>query len=256
MADLLAVSAGLGAWWFGTVFVLLLGRIPSRLDPVAKTATAVAYGAALPLVLAAQLSTAPLAPYAAFAAAIVLWGTLELSHLRAWVTGPYPAACPSGATRWRRFRAGLATSLHHELSVIATGALLLGADAIDGRIGCGTGSFVVLWIMRWSAKLNLFLGVRNFNAEMLPAGMRYLDTYVRRSSMNPLYPWSVGGALLVLAMLLGAAQGPDIDGAQRTGLLLMSTLLGLAILEHLFMMLPFTDRRLWEWAWVGGKRKS
>jgi putative photosynthetic complex assembly protein 2 len=38
----------------------------------------------------------------------------------------------------------------------------------------GTGTFAVLWVMRISAKLNLFLGVRNLSEELLPPHLAYL----------------------------------------------------------------------------------
>ena len=45
--------------------------------------------------------------------------------------------------------------------------------------------------MRESAKLNLFLGVRNLSEEFLPAHLAYLQSYFRRRSMNMLFPFSV-----------------------------------------------------------------
>ena len=38
--------------------------------------------------------------------------------------------------------------------------------------------------MRQSAKLNVFLGVRNLNADFLPDHLKYLQTYFVRAPMN------------------------------------------------------------------------
>jgi hypothetical protein len=82
---------------------------------------------------------------------------------------------------------------------------------------------VSLWLMRWSAKLNLFLGVRNYNSDWFPEHLQYLDSYTRRAPMNLLFPVSVAD-------------------------LLVSALLSLAVLEHWFLMLPFGESALWRWA--------
>ncbi len=45
--------------------------------------------------------------------------------------------------------------------------------------------------MNLSARLNLFLGVRNLHAEFLPDHLAYLVCYLKRAPMNRLFPVSV-----------------------------------------------------------------
>ena len=51
----------------------------------------------------------------------------------------------------------------------------------DGANQVGLWTFVILWAMRQSAKLNVFLGVRNLSEEFLPEHLRYLETSLRAS---------------------------------------------------------------------------
>jgi putative photosynthetic complex assembly protein 2 len=127
-----------------------------------------------------QQTSEVLAVYGSFMMAIVMWGALELSYFKGWLTGPNKAPCPPKLSHWQRFKAGVRTSLHHEIAVIFSASALIGIALISSQV-IGTATFILLWLMRWSAKLNLFFGVRNFNCEMLPHPMRYLETYARRA---------------------------------------------------------------------------
>ena len=55
----------------------------------------------------------------------------------------------------------------------------------------GWWTYIVLWSMRLSAKLNLFLGVHNLSESFLPTHLRYLQTYFTRRACNWLMPFSV-----------------------------------------------------------------
>ena len=112
----------------------------------------------------------------------------------------------------------------------------------------GTGAFFVLWIMRLSAKVNLFLGVRNFTEKFVPQHLRYMLSYFRRARLNPLMPVSL---LLASAMVVRLGQDSlavDADAFLVASRTLMATLLALAVLEHLFLTLPIPDAMLWSWA--------
>ncbi len=170
------------------------------------------------------------------------------SHPTGVLTGPASAQvpCPPGLRGWRRFLAAIRTSLWHELAVLGTGVVLLWATwGAPNRVGVD--AFLVLWIMRWSAKLNLFLGVPNLNAEFFPQHLRFLETWIARRPMNGLFPISITGATLVLAFVVQAALTAETDFA-RVGEVCVATLLALAVLEHWFLVLPLNDAALWRWA--------
>jgi putative photosynthetic complex assembly protein 2 len=121
-------------------------------------------------------------------------------------------------------------------------ALLWGAP---NQLGAWT--FVALWLLRWSAKLNLFLGVPNLNDDWLPEHLRYLGSYIPRRPMNLLFPVSVTAATAVTGALILGATEATTDFA-RAGLTLLATLLFLGLLEHWFLVLPLRDSALWSWA--------
>ena len=102
--------------------------------------------------------------------------------------------------------------------------------------------------MRTSAKLNLFLGVRNLSEEFLPPQLNYLQSFFRRRPMNPLLPLSVLGASAVLLLMILAAADPAATKAQVVGLTLVGTMLAMAIVEHLLLVLPIPSTALWRWA--------
>jgi hypothetical protein len=115
----------------------------------------------------------------------------------------------------------------------------------------GAWSFIVLWLMRWSAKLNLFLGVPNLNEHWLPEHMQFLSTYMVRRPMNLLFPVSVTAATVVLGLLVQVASAESTGDFDRAAFMLVATLLALGILEHWFLVLPPSEDLLWGWALRG-----
>ena len=108
------------------------------------------------------------------------------------------------------------------------------------------GTFTLLWVMRLSAKLNLFLGVRNLGEQFLPAHLTYLPSYFRRRAMNALLPVVfVAASAVAVAMVLEA---PLLQGGARAANLLLASMLVLALAEHLLMVLPWQGTALWRWA--------
>ena len=92
-----------------------------------------------------------------FLLGLLIWAWLEISYLLGFVTGPNHKPCPDDATGWQRFIGGLGTTLYHELAVLMMVALL--AWFSYGSINTtAVNTLIVLWLMRWSAKLNYFLG--------------------------------------------------------------------------------------------------
>jgi putative photosynthetic complex assembly protein 2 len=233
-------------WWLGTGIILWLNHLPRqtyRWSLALATALLLLVLWSLPA-LSQDTSGRGLA--LAFVAALVIWGWLELSYLTGFVTGPRAAPCPATASAWQRFQLGVQTSLYHELSMLALVALSF-ALTRDAPNQVTAWSCVILWLLRWSAKLNLFLGVSNFNEHWLPERLSYLGSYMRRRPMNGLVPLSLLAGGVAWALLLGTALAAP-QGFERHSLLLLTSLLGLGVLEHAFLMLPVRDSSLWQWA--------
>ena len=241
----LAALFVLAVWWLSTAAVLRLvwmGRSRVRFGAMSLIAVA-------GLVVtwkSAQLATVASA-YAAFAAALVVWAWHELAFLLGMVTGSRKSACPPGATGWRRFVLATNVVLHHEVALAVT---MLGMAALTwGQPNqVGTSAFLVLWIMRLSAKLNLFLGVRNFTETFVPQHLRYMLSYFRRARLNPLMPVSLVVGTAVAVRLGQDALAANITPFVVAGRSLVAALLGLAVVEHVFLALPLPDAILWSWA--------
>ena len=247
MSSLLAaVCIALLGWWLSTGVILYLNLLPRRSHvwSVSTFALLAVGGLALLPVIADTQTLA--ATVAGFAVALTVWGALEISYLMGFLTGNNTQPCPIDAGGWHRFRLALGTSIHHEIAVIACGLVII-ALCWGAPNQVATGTYLTLWLMRWSAKLNLYLGVSNFNENWLPERNRYLVSYMRTRAMNWLFPFSVGIATAVATVLGFAAVGSD-SAVERLGIWLVCTLLVLAVVEHWFLVLPVRDSALWQWA--------
>lgn len=243
----LPIAFALLVWWLGTGLVLLMLRLPRRLHPLAfAVASLLLLPAAWGLAHSSAQPSGAAAHYCAFLCTVLLWAWQEIGFLMGYLTGPRRIAATPGLQGRARFHEATAAVWHHELALLALGAVVVAASwGQPNQTGLAT--FAVLWVMRLSAKLNLFLGVRNLYERFLPSHMVYLQTYFRRRPMNWLFPLAVMAAVLVAAPLWQAAARADSAGPS-VGLYLVATLLSLAILEHLLLMLPLPGERLWNWA--------
>lgn len=247
MPYVLPVLATLLVWWLTTGIVLhLINRDPATYRWSLSAATVVLVGA---LVVLARCSTAATVvnAYLGFLCGVLIWGWVEMSYSMGLVTGPRPQACPPRVTAWRRFSLAVQASLYHELAILALAGLMV-ALTWGAPNQVGTWTFVILWLMRWSAKLNIFLGVRNLNLQWFPDHLRYLESFIVRRRMNPLFPVSIVLATAAAAWVLSGASGTGATAADVAAAWLLGTLILLAILEHVFLVVPLPDAALWNWA--------
>jgi len=234
-------------WWFATGLILLLdGLRPETFRWSMGGATALLAAACWGLAYSAA-DPSPGGAYLAFTCALLAWGWVELSFLTGWLTGPRKAPLEPGSRGWPRFLAALGAVLWHELAILA-GVALVAALTWSGPNQIGFGTFSVLAAMRLSAKLNVFLGVRNLAESFLPDHLSHLRSFFRRRRANALFPFSVAGSTVACALLLGEAAAADADAFRAVGFTLLGTLMALAVLEHWFMVLPLPFEALWQWA--------
>jgi putative photosynthetic complex assembly protein 2 len=233
-------------WWFATGLILHLdGLRPETFRWSMAGATAVLAAASWGLAASAADPSAGGA-YLAFTCALLVWGWVEMSFLTGWLTGPRKTPCEPGISGWPRFLAAAAAVLWHELAILAAAALVVSLTW-GGPNQVGTWTFLILWTMRLSAKLNVFLGVRNLAESFLPAHLGYLRSFFRRRPLNGLFPFSVIGSTVACAMLFRTAFAPAADTFGAVGFSLLGTLMALAVLEHWFMVLPLPFEALWRW---------
>lgn len=234
-------------WWFSTGIILYLDGLPRRTFKWTMLGATALLVAALAGLAASSASASVASAYCAFTCALLVWAWQEVAFLLGYVTGPRRIAATPGLAGWARTREALGTVLHHELALLALAAAVV-AVTWGQPNQTGLWTFAVLWAMRQSAKLNVFLGVRNLYESFLPPHLRYLHTYFRQQPMNPLFPVSVIASTAVAVPLWLAAAAPSASAASAIGLSLVGSLLALAILEHWFLVLPLPSENLWKWA--------
>lgn len=242
----LPIAYTLFAWWFSTGVILYLDGLPPRTFPFTLQCATVLLGAALWALVHTRNDVSVAGAYCAFTCALLVWAWQEVAFLLGVVTGPRRTACPPGATGWRRTGYAIQAVLYHELALIVL-AIAVVACVGPGENRVGLWTFMTLWVMRQSAKLNIFLGVRNLGENFLPPHIAYLKTYFKRAPMNVLFPFSVTlatGAAILVWWQWATGTGNAFDTA---GLALVGTMLALGALEHWLLVLPLPTEALWRW---------
>jgi putative photosynthetic complex assembly protein 2 len=245
MDFLLPAVFALFVWWFGTGIVMLLDGLPRDTFRWSLVTSGLLSFGALVCIAHSAHNTTLAGAYAGFTCAVLVWGWHELAFLTGWLTGPRKRECSAPTHGPTRFSEAVQVILWHELAIVAMG-VTIAILTWGGPNQVATATFGLLWVMRLSAKFNLFLGVRNRGEAFLPPHLVYLGSYFRRRSVNALLPVSllVGGAIAA-ALALAAF---DASGAERAGLVLVTSLLVLALIEHVLMVTPLPATLLWRWA--------
>lgn len=238
-------------WWFSTGAVLLLVGRSGRFE-ISRIVLAAAFLAASlgGLALSAN-DTSVGSAYTAFTCTILLWGAQEIGFLAGWLTGPRPEPCPAGARGWKRLGLALQAILYHEFALLACGAAIV-ALTWNGPNQVGLWTFSALWVLRQSAKINLFLGVPVTNDELMPDAVRFLKTFFARKPVGWFFPVSVTLATAVLVIMIQRIVEVAATPFEVAGLTLVSTLFALGVVEHWFMLLPLPAITLWGWGMRSG----
>lgn len=233
-------------WWFSTGAVLLLVGSVGR----SETLRAVCAGGMLTIALCGLSVTAHDtgvgAAYMAFSCIIFLWGAQEIAFLSGWLTGPRAQTCPPDAKGATRFGFALQAIIYHEICLLVCGGVVyLVTQGAENQVGLWT--YVALWVLRQSAKINLFLGVPVTNDELMPDAVQFLKTYFRRGPVSAFFPISVTLATAVLVVMIQRIVEVADTPFEVVGLTLVSTLFALGVVEHWFMLLPLPAITLWSW---------
>ncbi len=239
------IFATLLLWWASTGVILYLDGLSRRTFAWSMAGATSAFLIALWGVSATSGETSAAAAYCAFSCGLMAWAWQLVSYYMGFITGPNQAHCPPQLRGWRRFVEAVRTSLYHELAIIIC-ALLLVALTWGQPNQIGLWTFLILWWMHTSAKLNLYFGAPNLSEELLPEHLRYLVTYMRRRPMNLFFPISVTASTIVTVLIaqnaLAATTPFDLVGGA-----VLATLMALAVAEHWFLVAPLHANTLWSW---------
>jgi len=232
-------------WWFSTGAIIFLDNLPRKTFKYSMIgASVVSLGCIYGIFRSSELTSVS-AAYWAFFFGLFAWGWQEISFYMGYVTGPRNQPCPEGCTGWAHFIHAIETSLWHELAIIATAIVIVDQTwGEPNQIGMWT--FMVLWWMHQSAKLNVFFGVRNLNEEFLPEHLTFLKSFLKSKPMNLFFPVSITISMVITTMLFEHAASATTVFA-RSGDTFLGTMMALAILEHWFLVVPLPAGKLWQW---------
>lgn len=240
-----AFALVVAAWWIGTGLLILCCARSRGVSVMGAATIAALFGISFAGIAATADEVTTLSVYGAFISALALWSCVEFTFLAGLITGPRREPCPQDTSGWKRFRLAVTTLLYHEILIlICAGALITVAWRSENQIGVLT--FLILAVMRISAKLNIFAGVPYFTDSYMPTRLSYLKSYYRRGSVGFVFLSTMSAAIVatsIIGRIAFTAEGPIAVGYS-----LLFTLLIMAILEHLFMLIPFSDAILWRWA--------
>jgi putative photosynthetic complex assembly protein 2 len=246
----IAAGFALFVWWFSTGAILVVVK---RADRQGGSAHVRAVAAGLPVLalaclgLVQTLEVATVAGvYIAFLSAIAIWGWFELAFLAGVLTGPNVRPCPPGVPGWERFLRAWGTIAYSEMALVAT-TMLIVALGWEAANPFGMWTFVILFLARISAKLNVYLGVPNINTEFLPVPVQHLASHFRVAPMNGFFPVAVTALAFAVACWLERAVAQEAGSAGLAGFALLAALTALALVEHWLMVLPLPDQKLWQW---------
>jgi putative photosynthetic complex assembly protein 2 len=241
------IAFTLFVWWFSTGVILYLDQRPRKTYALSFIVTSVVALSAFVGIALTRDSATVAGAYLAFMCAIAVWGWQEMAFLMGYVTGPSAEPCPAHCRESERLKRAVQAILYHELGLLAC-VLIIAVLTAGHANQIAMWTFGVLFVMRLSAKLNLFFGVRNVYEKFLPVHLRHLETFFRRSSMNLLFPVSVTVASFVAALLWRDAWVANASAFDVAGRVLVATLLSLAVLEHWLLVLPVPVEAAWNWA--------
>ena len=234
-------------WWISTgILIWLVGR-SAPVRGAAAIALSVLAVAATFAVFELRNTPSIFGVYAGFLTGITLWAWHEAMLLFGYISGPRRSDCPPGLKGWNRFKVSAQTVIHHELLILVHAGLIVWLS-LGGTNQIAAATFVLLWAMRISAKMLIFFGAPNASHHFLPMHLKYLSTYFNTRQRTRLFPifLVLTGAAACALLYNGLTQTAGTAGA--TGSLLLGTLALLAVFEHIALILPIPDQRLWAWA--------
>jgi putative photosynthetic complex assembly protein 2 len=232
-------------WWGSTGAILYLNGLPRRTFKWSLAALSALSVAALFGLSLTRSSTGPGAAYCAFACGLIVWAWPTAAFYFGSLAGPRITRFdPAGGTS--RFRAATETMAYQEAAYIVGAGLVYWLTSGGHQFGFWT--YVAVWAMHTSGKLNMFFGVPNLSEEFFPPHLAYLTSYMRHRPMNLLFPLSVSVATIAAYTMIRMSIACPPSSVEATAWLLLGTLIGLGVIEHWFLVLPIPAMALWNWS--------
>lgn len=245
-ADITFVQVAIAAlaWWFLTGAVFWLCRQRSDYFPLTLGVGIAIFALAFVSLSWSLDRTDGIGLLVGFVSGLTIWAFQELTFYLGYVTGPRRKRCRQGCSGWRHWLHALEASLFHEISIVLTFVVLLGMSwGADNQIAILT--FSLIWLMHQSARINVMLGVRNVNAEWLPKHLDFLHSFLRQAPPTAFFLVSVSCISLLFIVQLDLLASLPTGESGRGTVTLLTTLTGLALIEHICLVAPLPLTALW-----------
>ena len=239
----LPILATLALWWASTGAIMYAHSLGRRTFIYTMGIATVLVALAFWGLWATSGDTTPAGAYGAFCYGLIVWGWQIVSYYTGYLAGPRKEPCDPDCRGLARFVEAVRTSLYHELAAL-TGAVVMLALTVGTPNQIGVWTYIVLWWMHESAKLNLFFGVPNLGAEVLPRHLAYLESFMARRPMNMFFPFSVTISTVATVMLAQHALDAHDTPFETIGYTMLATLMALAVAEHWFLVAPLNANAL------------
>ncbi len=234
---LLPLIYALALWWASTAIIIVLYRLARWTYRFSFAGATVIGLASLYGVWVVRDDTGMFGAYVAFTCGTLVWGWQLTGFYMGFVTGPRQEPVAYHPSDLVRFAQAVHASLHHELAALA-GAGVMAAISWGAMNQLGVWTYLLLWLMHLAAKVNIFLGVRNFHAGLLPDHLHYLGAFFRFRPMNLFFPLSVTGAVVAAALFGRWALHPAASEFEAVAGTFLGFLTILGLLEIWLLMIP------------------
>lgn len=229
-------------WCAGTGLVYLMANGQRRFFPAFFALTSLLAIAALVAIRWSLNETGTAGLYAALSGVFMLWIWHESAFYLGILNGPSRQEFDADSAGPARFRQALGLSLYHETVLIGS-LSLLAYLSWGAQNTLGFWCFALLWGGHQSARLNVLYGVRNIHAEWIPAHLSRLKPILKPRPLNPLF----GLCVLFFALLtMTLVTASILDAENRHYLTILSVLAGLALTEHLLLVIPTAGSKVWQ----------
>jgi putative photosynthetic complex assembly protein 2 len=232
-------------WWLGTGAILWLVRLPAATFRWSMFCLSFLLGLSLWTASLSMRSHSVTNAYIGFVSVIAMWSWHEMAFLTGWLAGPRRTALDPGLGLNQRFGQSVMALLYHEVALLFNfGVLLALQQGQPNHVALCT--YALLWCMRLSAKLNLFFGVPQVGEQYLPVHLRYIASYFKSGRISPFFFFTMALSVVVWSWMVWELKTGAV--IISTGCVLLSSLLGLAIIEHVLMVFALPLQRVWGWA--------
>jgi len=234
-------------WWSSTGAILWLARGVDKQMHLRLLGMTAICGLGFAGLIISTAYTQVWSVYMGFVSALIIWGWVEFTFLGGMITGKLKGLCPKDLTETKRFARAFRAINYHEFTLL--GALIvIGLIDMTGGTGTASKTFACMWLMRIGAKFAIFSGVPKLSVEMMPERLSYLQSYFRADRIGWGFWCSIISCGLFFMAGIYALVAIDYSLVTRTQVIMLTALVGLALIEHFFMVLPVADSRLWSWA--------